>query len=75
MPVRAKLKRYNIQTNWCKCAAAAYIQVKRVASVRNISEEKINALVAEQIQKPLLGLFGIQKVNVLKLNIKLDELK
>jgi K+-transporting ATPase ATPase C chain len=53
----------------------AYVQVPRIAKTRNISEEKINALVAQQIQKPLLGLFGPEKVNVLELNIKLDELK
>ena len=53
----------------------AYVQVPRIAKTRNISEEKINALVAEQIQKPLLGLFGPEKVNVLQLNIALDKLK
>lgn len=53
----------------------AYVQVARIAKTRNISEEKIKALVVQQIQKPLLGLLGPQKVNVLQLNIKLDELK
>ncbi len=43
----------------------AYVQVARIAKARGISEEKINALVARQIQKPLLGLFGPEKVNVL----------
>ncbi len=53
----------------------AYAQVQRIAKTRNISEEKINALVTQQIQKPLLGLFGPEKVNVLQLNIELDKLK
>ncbi|MEP7142886.1 MAG: K(+)-transporting ATPase subunit C [Ferruginibacter sp.] len=53
----------------------AYIQVSRIAKTRNISEEKVKALVGAQIQKPLLGLFGPEKVNVLKLNIELDKLK
>jgi K+-transporting ATPase ATPase C chain len=53
----------------------AYAQVPRIAKTRNISEEKINVLVAQQIQKPLLGLFGPEKVNVLELNIDLDKLK
>jgi len=53
----------------------ACVQVPRIAKARNIAKEKINALLAEQIQKPLLGLFGPERVNVLKLNIKLDELK
>lgn len=53
----------------------AYVQTARIAKTRNISEEKIKNLVAQQIQQPLLGLFGPEKVNVLKLNIALDELK
>ena len=53
----------------------AYVQVARIAKTRNISEEKIKELVAQQIDKPLLGLFGPAKVNVLKLNIALDKLK
>jgi potassium-transporting ATPase KdpC subunit len=53
----------------------AYVQVARIARTRNIPEQKIQTLVEQQIQKPLLGLFGPQKVNVLKLNIELDKLK
>jgi K+-transporting ATPase ATPase C chain len=52
----------------------AYVQVSRVARARNIPEEKIQSLVAQQIQKPLLGFLGPQKVNVLKLNIELDKM-
>ena len=54
---------------------AAYIQIARIAKVRNINFEKINALVLSQIEKPLLGMFGPEKINVLKLNIVLDNLK
>jgi K+-transporting ATPase ATPase C chain len=53
----------------------AHVQVARISKARNISEEKINALVDQQIQKPLLGLFGTEKVNILQLNIELDKLK
>jgi K+-transporting ATPase ATPase C chain len=53
----------------------AYVQVKRIAAVRNIPETKIKELVKEHIEKPLLGLFGTEKVNVLQLNIDLDNLK
>ena len=53
----------------------AYVQVARIAKTRNIPAEKIKMLVAQQIQKPLLGLFGPEKVNVLKVNIELDKLK
>jgi potassium-transporting ATPase KdpC subunit len=55
--------------------AGAYLQVKRIAAVRNLTEEKINGLVKEHIQKPLAGILGPSKVNVLKLNIALDNLK
>ncbi|MGZ4056890.1 MAG: K(+)-transporting ATPase subunit C [Bacteroidia bacterium] len=54
---------------------AAYVQVSRIAKVRNINFEKINALVSSQIEKPLFGVFGPEKINVLKLNIALDNLK
>ena len=53
----------------------AYIQVTRIAKERNIAGEKISALVTSQIQKPLLGMFGTEKVNILQLNIELDKLK
>jgi len=54
--------------------AGAAIQVKRVAAVRHISEEKIAGLVKQYVQPPLLGMFGTERVNVLKLNMALDEL-
>jgi len=55
--------------------ASAYIQVKRIAAVRNLPEEKIQSLVAAHIEKPLLGILGPSKINVLKLNVALDEMK
>lgn len=53
----------------------ASIQVKRVAHVRGISESQLQQLVAQNTEKPLLGLFGTERVNVLRLNIALDKLK
>lgn len=50
----------------------AYVQVKRVAKARNISEESVKAIVDKMIEKPLLGLFGPEKINVLKLNVALE---
>jgi len=52
----------------------AYIQVARIARVRKIREEKIRELIAQHIQKPLLGFLGPEKVNVLKLNVDLDKM-
>lgn len=53
---------------------AAKVQVKRIAKVRNISEATINQIIEQQTDKPLLDLFGTEKVNVLKLNLALDNL-
>ena len=53
----------------------AYVQIARIAKTRNIPEERIQNLIEQQIQKPLLGRLGPQKVNVLKLNIALDQLR
>ena len=55
--------------------ASAYVQVKRIASVRGFSEEKVKTLVDAHVDKPLFGTLGPAKVNVLKLNVALDELK
>lgn len=54
---------------------AALVQVKRIATLRHISEQRIIALVNQQTQQPLAGFWGVPKVNVLKLNIALDNMK
>ncbi|MFR0678814.1 K(+)-transporting ATPase subunit C [Dysgonomonas mossii] len=54
---------------------AARVQVKRIAKIRKIDEAKLLELIDTQTEKPLLGLFGPEKINVLKLNIALDNLK
>jgi potassium-transporting ATPase KdpC subunit len=54
---------------------AAKIQVKRIAAIRKIDESKLYALVDQHTEGPLLGFLGPSKVNVLKLNVALDELK
>src|SRR5882757_484965 len=55
--------------------AGAQIQVARIAKVRGLSTDQVSKLVDEHTEKPLLGVFGPAKVNVLKLNVALDELK
>jgi K+-transporting ATPase ATPase C chain len=54
---------------------SAYIQIKRIAKIRNIEETKLKMLVDEAVEKPLLGFLGTEKINVLKLNLELDKLK
>lgn len=51
--------------------ASAYVQVKRIAAVRHLDEEKVIALVNQHIEKII---FGPSVVNVLKINIALDKI-
>ncbi|WP_321334661.1 K(+)-transporting ATPase subunit C [uncultured Bacteroides sp.] len=51
----------------------AYVQVKRVANARGLREMAVKGIVNRMIERPLLGLFGPPKINVLKLNIALEE--
>ncbi|WP_077921876.1 K(+)-transporting ATPase subunit C [Spirosoma sp. 209] len=55
--------------------AAATIQVARIARVRNLPANRLTQLIGEHTEKPLLGLFGPETVNVLKLNVALDQLR
>lgn len=54
---------------------SAYVQVKRVAQARGMDVEEVRRIVDKAVEKPLLGGFGTEKVNVLKLNIALEETK
>ena len=54
---------------------AAKLQVKRIAKIRNVSEIIIYQIIKQETEKPLVGLFGTEKINVLNLNIALDKIK
>jgi|SRR6185312_1625384 len=54
---------------------AAKMQIKRVAQYRKLDEQKVADLVNSHIESPLFGFMGPSKVNVLKLNVALDEMK
>lgn len=54
---------------------SALVQVRRIGSVRKIEDQKIIQLIDQHLDKPLAGLLGPSKINVLKLNIALDNLK
>lgn len=52
----------------------AEIQVARIAKVRGLDKGKVEALVKAHIDAPMYGM-GPERINVLKLNIALDNLK
>lgn len=54
---------------------AARIQVDRISKIRSIAEGNLQQLILAHTERPLLGLFGTERVNVLRLNIALDNLK
>lgn len=51
----------------------AELQAKRVAKIRNISEAKIKQLIEYNTDHELLGIWGQEGVNVLKLNLALPK--
>ncbi|MCI0767349.1 K(+)-transporting ATPase subunit C [Bacillus sp. TL12] len=53
---------------------AAYVQVDRISKLTNIPKEKINQLIKSQTEGAALGLFGEDRVNVLKLNLELQKI-
>jgi K+-transporting ATPase ATPase C chain len=55
-------------------AAAAY-QAARVAKARGLSRDQVTNLIASNTSGRQFGLFGEARVNVLKLNLALDDLK
>ena len=59
----------NISVNGAK------VQANRIAKTRNIAEAKVLEIIDNNTEKPLLGMLGTEKINVLTLNIELDKLK
>ncbi len=54
---------------------AAEFQIDRVAKARNLSTEKVKELIAQNSADENIIFFAPQKVNVLKLNASLENLK
>jgi potassium-transporting ATPase KdpC subunit len=55
--------------------AAAYYQADRIARLRQVSPDRVRALIADQAQGRWLGRLGEPRVNVLELNLALDTMK
>jgi potassium-transporting ATPase KdpC subunit len=55
--------------------AAATYQVPRVARIREMSQEVLLALVGQYTEPRTFGFLGEPRVNILRLNLALDEIK
>ncbi len=55
--------------------AAAEYQLQRVAKARGLQAKQVRQLVTQYTEAPQFGIFGEERVNVLKLNLALDSLK
>lgn len=54
--------------------AGAYVQASRVAAARHIPVEEVQKLIKAAIEGPEWGLWGVERINVLRLNIALSKL-
>ena len=54
---------------------SARVQIQRISRLRGITQQDIERLVITHTEKPLLGMLGTERINVLKLNIALNNLK
>ncbi|WP_460270243.1 potassium-transporting ATPase subunit KdpC [Clostridium sp. CTA-19] len=52
---------------------SAEIQIPRISKVSGISEENLKRIVEKSTDKKLLGVFGEEKVNILKANIAIQS--
>jgi K+-transporting ATPase ATPase C chain len=51
----------------------ALFQVPRIAKARNLPEDRVRQFVNDHIQRPVVGVIGEPRVNVLALNLALDR--
>lgn len=54
---------------------SATLQIRRIAGIRKIPETNLEKIIQQNAEKPLLGLWGKERVNVLLLNLDLDGLE
>lgn len=53
--------------------AAAEVQVPRIAAASGLSEEKVREIIGNNTEGKLLGIFGEETVNVLRVNLELAQ--
>jgi len=56
-------------------SAAAEYQITRVAKIRGMSPDEVRRIVSENTETRTFGVLGEPRVNVLRLNLALDEMK
>jgi K+-transporting ATPase ATPase C chain len=54
---------------------SALLQAPRIAGERKIPQSEIEKIVQQNTENPLLGIWGMRRVNVLQLNIALDSIR
>jgi potassium-transporting ATPase KdpC subunit len=54
---------------------SAELQARRIAGERKVPEAEIEKIIQQNIEHPLLGIWGKERVNVLLLNLALDGIK
>ena len=52
--------------------AFAALQVERVARVRNVSPDRVRGILEQHTERPVLGVIGEPRINVLLLNLAID---
>lgn len=55
--------------------ASARLQIARVAAARGLPVDKLTTLIEQFVEPPQWGFLGQARVNVLKLNVALDDMK
>lgn len=53
---------------------SALFQIPRISRNTGVSEEKLRSLVEKYSEGKLLGIYGLKRINVLKINLELDRL-
>jgi len=54
---------------------SALVQIPRIARARNLDEKTLSKLVLEHVEERQFGFLGEQRINVLKLNLAIDNMK
>lgn len=54
---------------------SATVQIERIAKARGVSQASIEKVIEDNTERPLLGLLGPSRINVLKANRAMDSMK